>query len=243
MEKVAEKTPGARKMESTGSVEVIGVSGSPRRGNTLILLERALEGARSFPSVKTKLHELRKLKIEPCIGCFRCSHTKTKTPCPTWEDDMERLYAELARANGLILATPVYYGTVSGLLKNFMDRTEPLSRYGKTSFRAALKDKVGGGIAVGANRNGGQETTLLAIQHFFFVQDLIVVGTSTAGVPGCYLGAAATTYPEKGRNRKAVEEDRLGMNAAYALGRRVAEVASWVKAGKPLVRPGTSKGP
>jgi len=145
---------------------------------------------------------------------------------------MGRLYPELAKADGLILATPVYYGTVTGLLKNLMDRTEPLSRYGKTSYRAALKDKVGGAIAVGANRHGGQETTLQAIQHFFFIQDLIVVGTSTMGAPGCYLGAGATTYPEKGRNPRAVAQDELGLNAAFALGRRVAEVAAWIKKGR-----------
>ena len=145
---------------------------------------------------------------------------------------MSLLYPELARADGLILATPVYYGTVTGLLKDFMDRTEPLSRYGKTAYRAALKDKIGGAIAVGANRHGGQETTLQTIQHFFFIQDLIVVGTSTTGAPGCYLGAGATTHPEKGRNPKAVEQDELGLNAAFALGRRVAEVAAWIRRGR-----------
>ena len=193
-----------------------------------------MEGANSIQGVETGLIELRKLNIHPCSGCFRCSSTggTTERPCPTHKDDMGRLYPELAKADGLILATPVYYGTVTGLLKNLMDRTEPLSRYGKTSYRAALKDKVGGAIAVGANRHGGQETTLQAIQHFFFIQDLIVVGTSTMGAPGCYLGAGATTYPEKGRNPRAVAQDELGLNAAFALGRRVAEVAAWIKKGR-----------
>jgi multimeric flavodoxin WrbA len=110
-------------------------------------------------------------------------------------------------------------------MKVFMDRTEPLLRYAKGPWRAALKDKVGGGIVVGGNRNGGQEATLQAIHHFFFIHDMIVVGTSSEARPGCYLGAAATTHPRRGREKKAVREDELGLTAARFLAKRVAEIA------------------
>ncbi|MBW2058433.1 MAG: flavodoxin family protein [Deltaproteobacteria bacterium] len=213
---------------------IVGISGSPRQGNTRILLEQALNGANSVQGVETRLLELRNLNIKPCMGCFGCSNDRPlpERPCPAHGDDMELVYSELALTHGLILATPVYYGGVSGLLKNFMDRTEPLSRYGRTRYRSALKNVVGGAVAVGANRNGGQETAIQAIHHYFLIQDMIVVGTSTEGLPGCYLGAGATTYPDKGRVVDAVKGDTLAMDAARALGRRVAEVAVMIRAAR-----------
>lgn len=51
-----------------------------------------------------------------------------------------------------------------------MDRSRPL----RMDFK--LKNKVGGAIATGGSRNGGQETTIAAIHEFLLIQDAIVVG-------------------------------------------------------------------
>ncbi len=215
---------------------ILAISGSPRRANTYILLKEAVEGARSVPGTEVELLELRKLDIKPCTGCMRCSEddATAEIPCPTHSDDFGlELCEKLIKVDGLIVASPVFYGNVSGLLKTFMDRTEPLLRYSRTRLRLGLKDKVGGAVAVGENRNGGQESALKAILHWMLIHDMIVVGTSTEDQPGCYLGAAATMYPRSGRVAKAISEDTLGMYAARAIGRRVAEVASWVGAHRP----------
>jgi multimeric flavodoxin WrbA len=137
---------------------------------------------------------------------------------------MDEIYPKLKDCHGLILATPVYFGQISGQMKTFMDRTEPLLRYAKGQWKFALKDKVGGAIAMGGNRNGGQETTLQAIHHFFLIHDMVIVGTGPDERPGCYLGAAATTHPKRGRIKDAVREDELGLRAARILGKRVGEV-------------------
>lgn len=53
----------------------------------------------------------------------------------------------------------------------------------ETVFGGALRDKIGGAIVVGANRNPGQETTIQAIHCFFLVHHMIVVGSGVTG-PG-----------------------------------------------------------
>ena len=206
--------------------KILGISGSPRKANTDFLLDEALKSAETQAGVVTERISLRELEIKFCIGCFRCvDENKNDYACQVHRDSMDEIYPKLKECHGLLIATPVYFGQVSGQMKTFMDRTEPLHRSAQGRWKFALKNKVGGGIAVGGNRNGGQETTLQGIHHFFLIHDMIVVGTGPDERPGCYLGAAATTHPKRGRVKDAVKEDELGLRAARILGKRVAEAA------------------
>ena len=206
-------------------LKILGISGSPRKAHTDLLLDEALKSAATVPGVVTERIHLRGADIKFCVGCFKCfDENRNDYACQVHRDFMDELYPKLKDCRGLILATPVYFGQISGQMKTFMDRTEPLLRYAKSPWKFALKDKVGGAIAMGGNRNGGQETTLQAIHHFFLIHDMIIVGTGPDERPGCYLGAAGTTHPKRGRIRDAVLEDDLGPRAARILGKRVAEV-------------------
>lgn len=212
---------------------ILGISGSPRKANTDIILDKAMEGAASVDGTETRTIYLRQKNIKFCQGCFKCFDYEDENKiCPVHRDDMDSLYPLLIQCDGLIIASPVYFGGVSAMSKNFMDRTEPLLRYGRGGHRAGLKDRVGGAVVVGGNRNGGLETTIQAIHHYFLIHDMIVVGTSTTERPGCYLGAAVTTHPERGMVKDAVKNDELGLKSAYMLGRRVAQVARWVAVAK-----------
>lgn len=212
-------------------VKILGISGSPRKkANTDIMLEKALEGAAGIEDVETEFLSLADKDIRLCKGCFACWTNEEATGiCPVHKDDMDEIYQKLMACDGLILASPVYFGGVSSLMKAFMDRTEPLLRYTTGPKRGGLKSKVGGAISIGGNRNGGEETTIEQIHHYYFIHDMIVVGTSTEGRPGCYLGAAGTTHPDRGFVRDAVQNDELALNAAFHLGKRVAAVAKVLK--------------
>jgi multimeric flavodoxin WrbA len=72
--------------------------------------------------------------------------------------------------HGLLLGSPVYMGLVTGLLKNMMDRSVTLRVNGWQ-----MSGKVGGGIACGGFRNGGQELTLVNMQTYFLQQDMLAV--------------------------------------------------------------------
>ena len=209
---------------------ILGISGSPRKGaNTDICLQAAMDAAAGVEGIRTEMIYLRDYRIEPCLGCFACC-PKTIVPerdyaCPAHrDDDMSKIYPKLLECSGLILASPVYFGNMTGQMKTFMDRTEPLLRYGTGKFKYGLQHKVGGGIAVGGNRNAGEEFTLLALQYYFQVHDMIVVGSGGQPTPGCYLGGGATTWPnDKSESRDGVLKDELGLMSCRNLGRNVAE--------------------
>jgi multimeric flavodoxin WrbA len=207
---------------------ILGICGSPRRANSEYLLDVALESAQNATGVSTERILLRKEQFMFCSGCFKCTNeNENEYGCQVHRDVMDDIFLKLKACRGLILSSPVYFGGVTAQLKAFMDRTEPLLRYAKGPWRLTLRDKVGGAIAVGGNRNGGQETTIQAIHHFFFIHDMLVVGVGPDEQPGCYLGAAAFSGqdPEKGSKvLKAVKNDELGLRSARILGRRVAEV-------------------
>lgn len=107
-------------------MRVVGVCGSPRKGNTEWMLRRFLEEL-AVCGVETELILLRKTEIRGCDGCLTCEagDSERKGICRI-HDDMQLIYPKLLKADGLVLGTPVYFELLSGLLKNFMDRTCPI---------------------------------------------------------------------------------------------------------------------
>ena len=107
-------------------MKVVGICGSPRKGNSEWMLSKLLEEvARS--GVETELILLRELAIKGCDGCLACEigGKERKGICHI-KDDMQQIYPKLLTADGWALGTPVYFELLSGLLKNFMDRTCPI---------------------------------------------------------------------------------------------------------------------
>ena len=209
---------------------ILGISGSPRKGaNTDILLAEALKAAEETAGIRTETIYLRDYEIHNCKGCFACCREPGKKDggahaCAMFRDGMDEIYPKLKECAGLIIATPVYFQSMSAQVKQFMDRTEGFLRYGTSQYQYGLQNKVGGGIVVGGNRNAGEELTMLELQCYFQVHNMIVVGSGGEPTPGCYNGGAGTTYPQKGDIRDAVLADELGLKSSRNLGRRVAEV-------------------
>jgi multimeric flavodoxin WrbA len=214
-------------------VKILGVSGSPRKGNTEILVQEALRAAEEIPDVKTEFVTLRGKKISPCLACYQC--VKNRTYCVI-KDDMQDLFPKIAEADGLILGSPVYFHTVSAQLKAFMDRTTWLVKskfFPEMPIKVDFSRKVGGAIAVGFDRHGGVEHTLATIIHYFLSLDMIVVSGFT---PTSYIGAAAWTLGESSLKLDAVKADNLGLEASRQVGKRVAEIAKAIKIGLEHVR-------
>lgn len=107
-------------------VKIIGVCGSPRRGNTEWMLNTLMAGAeRRGAEVETLL--LRRMDVRLCRGCLACEEggNERRGVCKI-RDDMNDLYPRLMAADAIVLATPGYFEMLSGLLKNFLDRTCPI---------------------------------------------------------------------------------------------------------------------
>jgi multimeric flavodoxin WrbA len=107
-------------------MKVIGICGSPRKGNTEWMLGKLLEEI-AQRGVETELVLLRELNIKGCDGCLACEigGKERKGTCHI-KDDMQQVYPRLLAADGWALGTPVYFELLSGMLKNFMDRTCPI---------------------------------------------------------------------------------------------------------------------
>ncbi len=107
-------------------MKVVGICGSPRKGNTEWMMRKLLEKA-AKAGVDTELILLREKDIKGCDGCLSCEvgGKERKGVCRI-QDDMQQIYPKLVEADGLAFGTPVYFEMLSGLLKNFMDRTCPI---------------------------------------------------------------------------------------------------------------------
>jgi multimeric flavodoxin WrbA len=168
---------------------ILGISGSPKnRGNTEFLLGQALKIAteRGF---RTEQLLCSRADVRYCTDCGECARGK---PCPI-DDDMLEYYDLFEEADGFIVATPVYFGSVSAQLKAVMDRTLPFRRQG-----LKLKDKAGCAIAIGGFRNGGQEKAIEVIHAWMHIQGMVVVGDNS------HFGGAAV---------RPASEDRIGLQA------------------------------
>ncbi len=102
-------------------MKVLAICGSPRNGNTKAMLERIIEGIEG-EGHGGELVLLKDLNIEHCTGCESCRET---SECII-RDGMDSLYPKLRDSDVIILGSPSYWDNVSGLLKDFMDRTDPL---------------------------------------------------------------------------------------------------------------------
>ena len=177
--------------------KVVAVIGSPRRrGNTATLVDAALEELERSGCDCTRI-VLADKRIEFCSGHVYCG----ERACPH-DDDMAGILEQVYAADGLILATPIYYENVSGQMKTFMDRNA--TRYYHEEWLTA---KVVGLIAVAAE--SGADDTLAAMRRF-------VAFSNPEELPVVALGGCAD-------KPGAVAEDAELMAQARALGRSMAE--------------------
>lgn len=100
--------------------KIIVLNGSPRKnGNTSALVKAFREGAESAGHTVTEFW-LGGMKINGCRGC--CAGGKNpESPC-VQKDDMEQIYPAYKEADVVVLASPLYYWTISGQLKCAFDR-------------------------------------------------------------------------------------------------------------------------
>ncbi len=105
---------------------VMAVNGSPRKekSSTYHILNPLLEGMRAAGATTEVVH-LGHLKIKRCLGCFLC-WVKTPGKC-VQQDDMADVLERFVQADLLVFGTPLYHFNVSGLMKNFIDRTLPMA--------------------------------------------------------------------------------------------------------------------
>lgn len=188
---------------------IIALNGSPNKsGNTAYLLGLALETVMS-ESVETKLLQIPEaLATAKHPFCTCCS-----TPCSMicYKGTMlEGLYNDVRRADGIILGSPVYFGTVSAQMKAFWDKTRALRK------DKALIDVVGAAVTTGSSRFGGQESAVRALHEIMLTHGMTIIGDGYYGDDAGHQGACA---------QKPSSEDQSGIKRTQIMAKRLIEMA------------------
>jgi len=207
-------------------IKILGIDCSPRKNSNSGALLQA-----SFETAKRKLAEtgelvgdiihLRDCDIKHCLACSVCGKRKDTgeyIPC-VQKDDMTEILAKMCAADGLAVATPVYFGLASDLFSKFIMRTRVLRHQ---DFR--LANKPVGVMAIAGRRSGGAETTIISSWLPFIRNGCLIVGN---GDQTCQFGTMGWAGP-----CGHILSDDWGLEQGEQTIRRIFEVASLIQAGQ-----------
>ncbi|MDW7675858.1 MAG: flavodoxin family protein [Bacillota bacterium] len=188
---------------------IIGLNGSPNKdANTAAMLKKALSETEALGAETILFNVAEVLKDAKHPFCNACSAPCNKSCFAGTK--VEELFSHMRKADGIIIGSPVYFGTISAQLKGLWDKGRDMRK------DKALVNVIGGAMATGSSRFGGQETTIASIHDMMLVQGMIVVGGGHPDHDAGHQGAAT---------QRPALDDEAGITRAGILGKRVAEVA------------------
>jgi multimeric flavodoxin WrbA len=187
-------------------MKVIAIIGSPRKsGNTEMLASHSLK-ALAEEGIEVEIISLAGKEINFCNACMACSNQEE---CSI-QDDFQEIYEKMKLADGIILASPVYYGSCTALIKAFIERAGYVARFNPQTLRG----KVGGALAVA--RRAGHNFTIAQLDLWFNIVGMIVPGST-------YWNIAF------GREKGEVSKDEEGLKTAWNFGKNMAFVLKKLK--------------
>ncbi len=128
-------------------MKIIAINGSPRKDkNTAILLNKALEGAAS-QGAETELIHLYDQSYTGCVSCFACKikNGKSYGKCAL-KDDLTPILDKVANADAIILGSPIYFASVTGFMRSFLERFMFQYLVYDTSYSSLFGKKVSTGF-------------------------------------------------------------------------------------------------
>ena len=139
------------------------IIGSPRKnGTTATVVDKMIAGLLE-KGVDVRQYGLGALDINYCRGCHTCEETGRCVQ----RDDMDLVIGDLFAADIVLLASPSYWGDVTGQLKVFIDRCTPLCN-AKTGETLVPPGKMGVAVAVRAGSGVAENQHIVdTIAHFF----------------------------------------------------------------------------
>ena len=186
-------------------MKVLAINSSARKdGNTAYLIGTVFEELNK-EGIKTEMIQLAGSIIEPCKACWACGGKKN---CVHKRDLFREIYEKMIQADGIILGSPVYTANISANMQAFLERASVVADMNRNEN--LLRHKAG--AAITSARRGGALNTLDAMNHFFMMQDMFIVGSS-------YWPMAYGRMPgEVRQDKEGIETMRnLGRNMAYLL--------------------------
>ena len=185
-------------------MKVLAINGSARKdGNTAIMLRTALAEIEAA-GIGTELVQLHGKNIHGCIACMKCWERKDGH-CAVKNDPLNELLDKMTAADGMLIGSPTYFANVTSNIKSLIDRAGMVA----LANESLLARKVG--AAVVAVRRAGAIHVFNSINHFYFINQVVVPGSS---------------YWNLGRGLEPgdVEKDDEGLLTMKNLGRNMAWV-------------------
>ncbi len=183
-------------------MKVVGFNGSARKdGNTAVMI-RWVFGELEKEGIETELYEMGGKKIGGCIACYKCFQNKDKK-CSVEKDILNECIEKILDADGIILGSPVYFADITSQIKALIDRAGMVSIANGSMYRRKV------GASVVAARRGGAIHTFDSLNHFFFISQMIVPGSSYWNIGF-------------GRDRGDVEKDEEAKRTMETLGQNMA---------------------
>lgn len=164
-------------------MKILAINASARKnGNTDLLIRRMFEKFNAV-GMETEAVQFAGDEISPCKACFACGG---KENCVYKKDRFTEVFEKMKRADGILLASPVYSANVSANMQAFLERAAVVCDRNS----GLLKHKIGASIV--AARRGGALNAIDAMNHLFLNHEMYVVGSTYwnmayGGLPGAVL--------------------------------------------------------
>jgi multimeric flavodoxin WrbA len=187
-------------------MKIVGISASPRRsGNSELLLDKALAGAMSKGADIEKI-VLNELDFKACQECGGCE----KTGSCIISDGMAHVYSQMDKADGVILASPIFFVSLSAQAKMMIDRFQS-AWMAKYILKNPIRRKKRKGIFLSVAGSRKEE-------HFENARSIVRAFFATLDIE--YSGELCCGGMEKASD---IENDEKALNRAYSLGRDLAD--------------------
>ena len=187
-------------------MKVILVNGSPHKDGCTNRALEEVEKTLNANGIETEIFWLGNKAISGCLGCGGCNNTGKCVIA----DKVNEFIDKVKETDGFVFGSPVHFAAISGSLSSFMD----IVFYGRGNLFA---NKVAAGVV--SCRRGGATAAFDEINKYFFISNMIVVGSS-------YWNMV------HGSTKEQVEEDEEGLQTMRILGNNMAWILKSIEAGK-----------
>ena len=159
-------------------MKVLMINGSPRKDSNTEIALKEIEAVLKENGIESKTVQVGNQAIRGCAACGGC---KKLGKC-VFDDVVNRLACDFEEADGLIVASPVYYASANGTIISVLDRLFHSTGFDKTM-------KVGAAVAIA--RRGGLSSTFDMLNKYFTISGMPIVSSQYwTSVHGCLPGEA-----------------------------------------------------
>jgi len=193
-------------------MKVIAFNGSPKsKGNTYHALKIVMEELEK-EGIEAEIVHVGNKSIRGCLACNKCAVNKDEK-CIQSKDPVNEWIAKMKEADGILLGSPVYFASMAGTMKSFLDRAFYVNGANKGLFR----HKVGASV-VAVRRSGGLPT-FNALNNYLSYAEMLIPSSN-------YWNVIHGAKPGE------VEQDEEGVQIMQVLGRNMAWLMKLVENGK-----------